>query len=62
MGYTRTKSTPSLVAGLGLGASYAVAGKSPSAFYLAEQSRVLTAMCRLLDQGEQGLRYRVGSG
>ncbi|KAI0178111.1 hypothetical protein LQW54_002729 [Pestalotiopsis sp. IQ-011] len=26
MGYARTKSTPSLVAGLGLGASYAVAG------------------------------------
>ncbi|KAI1847913.1 hypothetical protein JX265_001920 [Neoarthrinium moseri] len=26
MGYVRTRSTPSLVAGLGLGASYAVAG------------------------------------
>jgi uncharacterized membrane protein (UPF0136 family) len=31
MGYVRTRSTPSLVAGLGLGASYAFAGTRPLA-------------------------------
>lgn len=57
MGFVKGGSRPSLIAGVGLGASYGVAGISSSAidplFML-----MLTIPRRLPPQGEQGLRLR----
>jgi uncharacterized membrane protein (UPF0136 family) len=40
MGYVRTRSMPSLVAGIGLGASYAYAGTDfPSHFFISALKR-----------------------
>lgn len=64
-GYVKTRSKPSLIAGLGLGASYAVSGKYIHCFefnWVTLQTRSIANSARLSPEGEQGLGFRAGPG
>lgn len=56
MGYVKGGSKPSLIAGVGLGASYGVAGKLiPGNPYTVVSSTVVLTSARILVAREQGL-------
>ena len=56
-GYVRTKSRPSLIAGVGLGASYGLAGG-----FQSWQERTGRSCHRVSHQGESRLRHGIGTG